>query len=306
MSERDLIGYGEFPPDPEWPGDAHLALQFVLAYETGGERSILYGDDRSEDVLTDIYGTTSVINGRNIMVESTFEYGSRVGVWRLLRLFAGHDIKVSALCVGAAVEKHPGLARSLVAVGHEIMSHGWRWIDYQPVPEEVEREHIRLAVEAITRTSGSRPLGTLTGRPSANTRRLNVKEGGFLYDQDYLGDELPHWVLVGDRPHLVLPYSYETNDNAFSARQGFVTGDEFFTYLREAFDFFYKEGQKSPRMMTVAVHDRLTGRPGRASGFERFLDYVASRRRVWICRGVDIARHWHSRHPYSKRSERTG
>ena len=300
MSDRDLVGYGRHPPQPDWPGDAYLAVQFVLAYETGGERTQLYGDDRSEDVLTDLYSSPSVIGGRNIMVEFVFEFGSRVGVWRLLNLFAERNIKVSALCVGQAIERYPAMAKTFVAEGHEIMSHGWRWIDYNTVPGEVEREHIKRAVEVIAEAAGVAPVGTLTGRPSPNTRRLNVEQG-FMYDQDSLNDELPQWVVVGNRPHLVLPYSMETNDNAFSGRQGFATGEQFYTYLREAFDFFYKEGRKAPRMMPIAVHDRLTGRPGRASGFERFLDHVMAQPRVWIARGVDIADHWRGRHPFEHR-----
>lgn len=298
-NDRDLIGYGRNPPDPEWPGGAYVAVQFMLCYESGGERSVLYGDDRSEDVLTDMYSSPSVLNGRNLMVESVFEYGSRVGIWRLLRLFAERNIKVSALCVGQAIDRNPTIGKALVDEGHEVMSHGWRWIDYNTVPEAIEREHIKKAVDAITRATGTRPLGTQSGRPSLNTRRLNVEHGGFLYDQDCLNDELPQWVTVNERPHLVLPFSMETNDNAFSGRHGLATGEQFLTYLREAFDFFYKEGKKWPRMMAIPIHDRLTGRPGRASGLERFLDYLVSQERVWICRGVDIARHWHDHHPFA-------
>jgi allantoinase len=300
-NDRDLVGYGRNPPDPEWPGDAYLAVQFVVAYETGGERSLVHGDDRSEDVLTDLYASPSVVGGRNMMVESIFEYGSRVGIWRLLRLFAERNIKVSTLCVGQSVEQYPEMAKTFVAEGHEVMSHGWRWIDYNTVPEDVERDHIKHAVDVITQATGVSPVGTLTGRPSPNTRRLNVAQG-FIYDQDCLNDELPQWMMVGDRPHLVLPYSMETNDNAFSGRQGFATGEQFYTYLREAFDFFYREGKKQPRMMPIAVHDRLTGRPGRASGFERFLDHLMAHPRVWIGRGLDIAHHWREHHPFAARS----
>ena len=298
-NDRDLIGYGRNPPDPEWPGGAYVAVQFMLCYESGGERSVLYGDDRSEDVLTDVYASPSILNGRNLMVESTFEYGSRVGIWRLLRLFAERNIKTSALCVGQAIDRYPAMGKALADEGHEVMSHGWRWIDYSAVPEAVEREHIKKAVDAITKATGTTPVGTQSGRPSLNTRRLVVEHGGFLYDQDCLNDELPQWVTVNQRPHLVLPFSMETNDNAFSGRQGFATGEQFFTYLREAFDFFYKEGKKWPRMMAIPIYDRLTGRPGRASGLERFLDYLMSHERVWICRGADIARHWHDHHPFA-------
>ena len=201
------------------------------------------------------------------------------------------------------LERNPPAARALVAGGHEIVAHGWRWIDYQSVPENEERDHIHQAVAAIEKVSGSRPLGWMTGRPGPNTRRLIVEEGGFLYDHDILNDELPYWIDVNGRPHLVVPYSYETNDNAFSGRQGFATGEQFYTYLREAFDFLYAEGATSPKMMTVAVHDRLTGRPGRASGFERFLDHVLDHESVWICRGIDVARHWHEHFPYQESTE---
>jgi peptidoglycan/xylan/chitin deacetylase (PgdA/CDA1 family) len=274
-----------------------LAVEFVLAYETGGESSILHGDTGSEAMLTDIAGAPAVPGARSVLVESTFEFGSRVGLWRIMRLLADRGIKASVFAVAMALDRNPAAARAIVAAGHEIVSHGWRWIDYQHVPEDIEREHIRLAVTTIQRLTGERPVGWMTGRPSPNTRRLLVEEGGFLYDQDSLNDELPYWIRIGDRSHLCVPYSYETNDNAFSGRQGFSTGDQFYTYLREAFDFLYREGKTARKMMTVAVHDRLTGRPGRASGYERFLDYVVSQPDVWICRGIDIARHWSKVHP---------
>ncbi|MBM7049229.1 polysaccharide deacetylase family protein [Rhizobium lusitanum] len=294
---RDLIGYGRRPPDPQWPGGAYLAVEFVLAYETGAEMSVLHGDAESESVLTDLAGAPAVPGARSMLVESTFEFGSRVGIWRLLDLFEARGIKISALPVAMALQRNPAVADALIAGGHEIISHGWRWIDYQTVAEAVEKEHIRLSVDTIATLTGQRPLGWITGRPSPNTRRLLTEEGGFLYDQDCLNDELPHWARVGDRHSLVLPYSFETNDNAFSGRQGFATGEEFFVYLRDAFDVLYREGRKSPRMMTVVVHDRLTGRPGRAAGFERFLDHVLRHPGVWICRGIDVARHWMAVHP---------
>jgi putative urate catabolism protein len=294
---RDLIGYGGRPPHPRWPEDARIAIQFVLAYETGAETSILHGDRGSEAMLTDIAGAPAVDNARSMLVESTFEFGSRVGVWRLLSLLAARDIKCSVFGVATALEKNPLVVKAILEAGHEIVCHGYRWIDYQHVPEEVERDHIRRAVKIIEQLTGSRPLGWMTGRPSPNTRRLLVEEGGFLYDQDVLNDELPYWVKIGSKYHLCLPYSYETNDNAFSGRQGFSTGEQFFTYLREAFDFLYREGKKNPKVMTVAVHDRLTGRPGRASGVERFLDHVKSHDQVWIARGIDIARHWQAHFP---------
>ena len=296
---RDLVGYGSTPPNPKWPGEARLALEFVLAYETGGETSILHGDQGSEAMLTDIAGMPSVPAARNMLAESTFEYGSRVGFWRIMRLFEERGIKASVFAVAMALSRNPAAAKAIVDAGHEVVCHGYRWIDYQHIGEDEERDHVRLGVETIRELTGERPLGWMTGRPSPNTRRLLVEEGGFLYDQDSLNDELPYWVTVNGKPHLCLPYSYETNDNAFSGRQGFATGEQFYTYLREAFDFFYNEGKQSPRVMTVAVHDRLTGRPGRASGFERFLDHVMSTNGVWVCRGIDIARHWVEHHPYN-------
>jgi len=299
---RDLVGYGRNPPDPKWPGGARLALEFCLAYETGSENSILHGDARSEDMLTDIHGLPAIQGARSMLAESTFEFGSRVGFWRLLRLLEERGILASILAVAQGLERTPEAARAMIDGGHEVVSHGWRWIDYQHVPEAEEREHIARSVSAIERLCGERPLGWLTGRPGPNTRRLVAEEGGFLYDQDCLNDELPQWVEVSGRPHLVLPYSYETNDNAFSGRQGFSTGLEFCTYLTEAFDFLYAEGGNRPRMMTVAVHDRLTGRPGRASGFARFLDHVVRKKDVWICRGVDVARHWIEHFPPEGRS----
>ncbi len=297
VGSRDYAGYGPAPPDPQWPGDAYLAVQFVLAIETGAERCLLHGDDESEDVLTDLAGATAVPGGRSMLVEQTFEFGSRVGVWRLLRLFEDRGVNISACCMAPTLEKVPALAKRLAGSGHEIQCHGWRWIDYQHVPEETERDHISHAVRSIEQSCGARPLGWLTGRPGPNTRRLLIEEGGFLYDQDCLNDELPYWVRHGDRSHLVLPYSYETNDNAFSGRQGFATGDQFFHYLRDAFDTLYAEGRRQPKMMTVAIHDRLTGRPGRVAGLARFLDHVAAHERVWIARGLDIARHWSATYP---------
>ncbi len=294
---RDLLGYGPHPPDPKWPDGARLAVEFCVAYETGGESNILHGDARSEDMLTDVFGLPAVEGARSMLAESTFEYGSRVGFWRLMRLFREREIKVSVLAVAMGLERVPEAAQAMVEAGHEIVSHGWRWIDYQSVSEAEERDHIRKAVEAIEKVSGSRPLGWMTGRPGPNTRRLVAEEGGFLYDHDGLNDELPYWADVEGAPHLVVPYSYETNDNAFSGRQGFATGAEFCTYLTEAFDLLYAEGAHSPKQMTVAVHDRLTGRPGRASGFARFLDHVLNHDDVWICRGIDVARHWHKHFP---------
>lgn len=297
-STRDFVGYGPRTPDPQWPRDALLAVQFVMAVEGGAERCVLHGDTESESVLTDLAGVESIPDGRNMHVEGVFEYGSRSGVWRLLRLFEEYGVPISAACMAPALEAAPEIGRALVAGGHEIVCHGWRWIDYGDVPEDVEREHIARAAQSIRRSTGVSPAGYLAGRPGPNTRRLVAENGGFLYDQDCLNDELPYWTRHGGADHLVLPYSFETNDNAFSGRQGFATGDEFFHYLRDAFDFLRREGEKgAPKMMTVAVHDRLTGRPARAAGFERFLRHIRDDDRIWIARGIDIAEHWRARHP---------
>jgi allantoinase len=295
---RDLVGYGPDPPDPRWPGQARLALQIVMNYEEGGERSILHGDDHAEAFLGEVVGAEPLAGVRDVQMESVYEYGSRVGLWRLLRVFAERRIPISVFAVAMALERHPAAARAIVEAGHEIVSHGWRWIDYQFVEEAVEREHMQLAVDALTRLTGSRPLGWYTGRLSPNTRRLVVEEGGFLYDADAYNDDLPYWVVAAGRPHLVVPYTLDNNDMKFGGYQGFNSGDQFFAYLRDAFDVLYAEGAERPRMMSVGLHMRLVGRPGRFAALQRFLDHVQKHPDVWICRRVDIARHWIAHHPY--------
>ena len=295
---RDLIGYGATAPDPKWPGGARLALQIVMNYEEGGERSILHGDDFAEAFLQEVVGMQPLKGVRNMQVESMYEYGTRVGFWRLMRLFAEREIKISVFAVGMALERHPEAAAALVEAGHEVVSHGWRWIDYQFVGEDEEREHIRLAIESLTKATGSRPRGWYTGRLSPNTRRLVVEEGGFLYDSDAYNDDLPYWVLVSGKPHLVIPYTLDNNDMKFGMPQGFNTGDDFFTYLRDAFDVLYAEGATAPKMMSVGLHMRLAGRPGRFAALRRFLDHVQRHRDVWICRRIDIAHHWLRHHPF--------
>jgi len=268
-----------------------------LNVEGGGEATLANGDDGSEGMLNDI-GVPGVPGRRVPLVESVFEYGSRRGVWRVLDVLRDFSVKVSVLAVARALEQNPHLGRAFVARGHEVVSHGYRWIDYGAVPENVEREHIRRAVDIITNVTGTRPVGWMTGRPGANTRRLVVAAGGFLYDRDSLADELPYWVRVGDQPHLVIPYSYETNDNRFNENSGFSTGDDFFAYMRDAFDLLYREGRDgSPKLLSIGLHDRLIGRPGRCSGLIKLLEHMRRFDRVWFCRGIDIAQHWRSKFP---------
>src|SRR5262249_3588292 len=262
----------------------------------GGESCVADGDAESEGMLNDI-GAPAYAGVRSPLTESVFEYGSRVGVWRVLRILSKYDVRASILGVVQALERNPDAARAFVELGHEIVSHGYRWLDYHVVPEAVEREHLRKAIAGCEKLLGERPVGWMTGRPGPNTRRLIVEEGGFLYDRDALNDELPYWVDVGGRPHLVIPYSYETNDNRFDGNVAFATAQDFFTYMKDTFDVLYREGESEPRMMSLALHDRLIGRPGRAEGLARFLDYVLDHDRVWICRGIDIARHWIAHHP---------
>jgi putative urate catabolism protein len=295
---RDMVGYGANPPDPKWPGGANICLTIAVNYEAGGEMNILHGDARSESMLTDT-GFPAYDDARNPITESAFEYGSRRGIWRILRILDERGIKTSTWAVVMGLERNPEVARAIVEGGHEMVSHGWRWIDYQSVPEDVEREHIQRAVEGLRSITGERPVGWMTGRPGPNTRRLLVEDGGFLYDRDSLADELPYWDTVEGKPHLVIPISYETNDNRFNEQMGFVTADDFFTYMKDAFDMLYREGERGePKMMMLAIHDRIIGRPARAVGLERFLDYVLEHDKVWIARGVDIARHWMEHHPY--------
>lgn len=294
---RDMVGYGRFPPDPKWPDSARLALQFVINYEEGGENCILHGDAASEAFLSEIVGAQPLYGVRHISMESLYEYGSRVGWWRVYRLFAERKLTATIFAVAMALEHNPDAAAAMVEADFEIASHGWRWIDYQYVDAATEREHIRLAVEAITRITGSRPLGWYTGRCSPNTRALVVEHGGFLYDADSYADELPYWVEVNEDAHLVVPYTLDANDMRFATAQGFNSGDQFFTYLKDTFDILYAEGEHTPRMMSVGLHSRLIGRPGRAAALARFLDYVLEHDRVWVCRRIDIARHWHAHHP---------
>jgi len=298
---RDLVGYGANPPHAQWPGDARIALQFVLNYEEGGENNILHGDAGSEQFLSELIGAPSY-PARHMSMESVYEYGSRAGVWRLLREFQARGLPLTIFAVAMALQRHPQLATELVNLGHEIACHGLRWIHYQDVDEAVEREHMQQALAIINQLTGTTPLGWYTGRDSPNTRRLVVEQGGLIYDSDYYGDDLPLWQQVETRsgeskPHLIVPYTLDTNDMRFATAQGFNSGEQFYQYLRDSFDVLYAEGEHSPKMMSVGLHCRLVGRPGRFRALQRFLDYVQSQQQVWICRRIDIARHWIDRHP---------
>jgi peptidoglycan/xylan/chitin deacetylase (PgdA/CDA1 family) len=292
---RDFVGYGGTPPDPQWPGKARIALNFNLNYEAGGELSVADGDAGSEGMLNDI-GFPSYVGTRSPLAESAFEYGSRVGVWRILGILKRFDVRASILGVARALARNPQVVRAFVAEGHEIVSHGWRWIDYHQVDEATEREHIRRALDAITALGEVGEVGWMTGRPGPNTRRLLAETGRVLYDRDYLGDELPFWLDVAGRQHLVIPYSYETNDNRFNENSGFNTAADFAQYMIDCFDTLYQEGIASPRLMSVGLHDRLIGRPGRAPGLVRFLEHVRKHDRVWICTGREVADHWLATH----------
>ena len=292
--ERDLVGYGRHPPDPGWPGGARLALSFVLNYEEGGENSPLEGDPMSEAYLHEVVGAPPTVGRRNLNTESMFEFGSRAGFWRVHRIFAKHALPLTVYAVGQALERNPEAARAMVDAGWEVASHGWRWIDYGEMPEDEERDHIRRAIAAIETVCGIRPVGWYTGRVSENTRRLVVEEGGFLYDSDSYADELPYWVAVFGRQHLVIPYTLDANDFKFLLVNGFVTADQFYAYLVDTFDRLYEEGG---RMMSVGLHCRIVGRPGRAGSLDRFLRYVRERDGVWVTTRAEIARHWRMRFP---------
>ena len=299
---RDLIGYGRTPPHARWPQQARIAVQFVLNYEEGGENCVLHGDAGSEQFLSELFAPASFPD-RHLSMESIYEYGSRVGVWRILREFERRGLPLTVFGVAMALERHPEVTTAFVELGHEIACHGWRWIHYQNIDEATEREHLRIGLEVIEHLTGTRPLGWYTGRDSPNTRRLVVDDGGLLYDSDYYGDDLPFWTEVTRSdgvtvPHLIVPYTLDANDMRFSLPQGFSHGDEFFEYLRDSFDVLYAEGAEAPKMLSVGLHCRLIGRPGRFRALQRFLDHIERHDRVWVCRRIDIARHWHAEHPY--------
>ena len=294
---RDLVGYGQRPPPAQWPAGVRIAVQFVVNYEEGGENCVLHGDPASEAFLSEIVGATPWPGQRHPSMESIYEYGSRVGVWRLLDLFARYEIPLTIFGVAMALERNPAVAEAAMAAGHEICSHGYRWIDYRGVPEDVEREHLERAIEIIRSLTGERPLGWYTGRTSERTRALVVEEGGFLYDADDYNDDLPFWTQVNGKSHLVVPYTLDNNDMRFATPQGFNSGDQFYSYLRDAFDVLYAESEHTPRMMSVGLHCRLVGRPGRLAALARFIEHTRRFDDVWYGRRIDIARHWRAAHP---------
>lgn len=295
---RDLIGYGAHPPHAQWPNGARIAVQFVINYEEGAENCVLNGDPASETFISEIIGAKPVFGMRHLSMEWLYDYGSRAGLWRLLRLFQQRQMTATVFAVGLAVEKNPDAAKAIVDAGLEVASHSWRWIDYQYLPEVTEREHIHLAMEAIEKAIGKRPVGWYTGRNSPNTRRLVAEYGGFLYDADSYADDLPYWELAAGKPQLIVPYTLDTNDMRFVAPQGFNCGDQFYTYLKDAFDVLYAEGETAPKMMSVGLHCRVSGHPARAAAVARFLDYVKDHDRVWVCQRQEIAQHWRTVYPY--------
>ena len=294
---RDMIGYGRNPPDPKWPDGARVAVQFVVNYEEGGENNILHGDAASEAFLSEIVGAAAWPGMRHMNMESIYEYGSRAGFWRLWRMFTGRNIPVTVYGVATALARNPEAVAAMKEANWEIASHGLKWIEYRDYDEDDEREHMRQAIAIHTEVTGERPLGWYTGRSSIHSIRLAAEEGGFLYSADVYSDDLPYWIEGPNGPFLMIPYTLDTNDMRFATPQGFNSGDQFFAYLRDAFDTLYAEGEAgSPKMMSVGLHCRLAGRPGRAAALARFLDYVGSKEKVWLPRRIDIAWHWHAHH----------
>jgi allantoinase len=293
QAKRDLVGYGRTPPEAKWPKDARIAVNFCLNYEEGAERHINHGDGQSESILHEVGGDPR-IGDRDLNSESMYEYGSRAGFWRVMRCLEDRGLNFTINAVGQALTLNPDAAQAIADSGADIHAHGWRWIDYADMPEDQERSHIRQTVAEIERLTGRAPVGWYTGRPSLNTRRLVIEQGGFLYDSDSYADDLPYWCYDYGRPHLILPYSIDTNDSRFFRTSGFVTGEDFFQYNRDAFDVLYAEGG---RMLTIGLHARLIGRPGRIGGLMRLLDHMMAKDDVWIARREDIARHWIATHP---------
>ena len=288
---RNMVGYGAKELIIQWPNNARIAVQIVLNYEEGAENCVLNGDKHSEVFLSEIIGAQP-IKGRHINMESLYEYGSRSGFWRLHKLFQEKKIPVTIFGVGMALEKNPEVCQAIKEYDYEVASHGWRWIDYQNISKSVEKKHMQLAIKTIKKIFGQRPLGWYTGRCSPNTRDLVFEDGGFLYDSDSYSDDLPYWEIRNNKKQLIIPYTLDNNDMRFATNQGFNTGDHFFTYLKDSFDALYEEGKTNPKMMSVGLHCRLVGRPGRIQSLKKFLDYILKHNDVWICKRIDIAKHW--------------
>jgi putative urate catabolism protein len=288
---RDMIGYGSKDLKVVWPNNARIAVQIVLNYEEGAESCILNGDKNSEAFLSEIIGAQP-IKGRNVNIESLYEYGSRAGFWRLHKLFQEKKIPITIFGVGMALEKNPEICKAIKDAGYEVASHGWRWIDYQNIKKSEEKKHMKLAIQTHKKIFGERPNGWYTGRCSPNTRDLVIEDGGFLYDSDSYSDDLPYWETRDKKKQLIIPYTLDNNDMRFATNQGFNTGDHFFKYLKDSFDVLYEEGKTSPKMMSVGLHCRLIGKPGRIQSLKKFLDYILKREDVWICKRIDIAKHW--------------
>ncbi|MDC1010830.1 allantoinase PuuE [Candidatus Pelagibacter sp.] len=288
---RDLIGYGSKDQKIKWPNNARIAVQIVLNYEEGAENCILNGDNNSEVFLSEIIGAQPV-KGRHISMESLYEYGSRAGFWRLHKLFQEKKIPITVFGVGMALEKNPEVCKAIIEADYEVASHGWRWIDYQNIKKTEEKKHMKLAIQTHTKIFGKRPDGWYTGRCSPNTRDLVMEDGRFLYDSDSYSDDLPYWETRNKKKQLIIPYTLDNNDMRFATNQGFNTGDHFFSYLKDSFDVLYEEGKKSPKMMSVGLHCRLIGKPGRIQSLKKFLDYILKHEDVWICKRIDIAKHW--------------
>jgi putative urate catabolism protein len=297
---RDLKGYGAKPPHAQWPNNARIAVQFVINYEEGGENCILHGDEASEAFLSEIVGAQALKGVRHMNMESIYEYGSRAGFWRLHRMFTQRNMPVTVYGVATALERSPEAVAAMKDANWEIASHGLKWIDYQYIDKEEERKHIEQAIDIHTRVTGERPQGWYTGRMSPNTRDLVVEAGGFAYDSDSYADDLPYWSYDYQEPHLIIPYTLDSNDMRFATNQGFNSGDQFFSYLKDSFDVLYEEGVDQPKMLSIGLHCRLVGRPGRAAALARFLDYIAEHQDVWVTRRIDIANHWRKVHPPEK------
>ena len=293
---RNMVGYGKSLPNVKWPNQAKLALQIVLNYEEGAESNVLHGDKTSEVFLSEIIGAKP-IKGRHINMESFYEYGSRRGFWRVHDLFKEKKIPVTIFGVAMALERNEDICDEIKKSNYEIACHGWRWIDYQTVPKATEKKHMQLAIQSIKKIFGKRPLGWYTGRCSPNTRELVMEEGGFLYDSDSYNDDLPYWEVKDKKKQLIIPYTLDNNDMRFATNQGFNSGDQFYTYLKDSFDALYREGDYAPKMMSVGLHCRLIGRPGRIQSLKKFLDYVLKHDDVWICKRLDIAKHWIKNYP---------